>query len=332
MPTAEPSSTITVHRLSTPGRSLLRLRRKVTSEAPAATKEFLRRKVAPDIPLAAKEKQIMAIMRLSSRVAPEPPLITEQKRAQAMVVAKIRAHSSASASTRHDDIFDDAVPTHLLRPESYNPLPAPPFAQLIYELTLFALDPVASKAAGASFRVAKSDDDGDEVDLRRRRIYALNAVLQERQRSEWIRYRGNKRGQMAALEACLAAGANTASRRGLAQLSQRVAVAMDDERQHAQQQAIDEGNTLEYCIACIVPCTEDDKELVRAMPVDSESGAARSRYCPWASTADGCPRLSSCPLSHRPLPERLVTFKFRCWALEKHNGWTGEGVEPLPST
>ena len=69
-----------------------------------------------------------------------------------------------------------------------------------------------------------------------------------------------------------------------------------------------------------------DEAMVRAMPVDRSRGPQMTRYCPWFSTAAGCERLSSCPLSHSPLPRELVTYKYRAWALETSDGWIGETV------
>ena len=78
----------------------------------------------------------------------------------------------------------------------------------------------------------------------------------------------------------------------------------------------------EICLTCQGLA---DEEMLRAMPVDPKGGPQLTRYCPWASTGAGCPRLSSCPLSHRPLPPELVTNKFRVWAPEgPREGWIGE--------
>jgi len=85
-----------------------------------------------------------------------------------------------------------------------------------------------------------------------------------------------------------------------------------------------EAQSLRHCIE-VMSASPDDAAVVREMPVDGSCGPARIRHCPWQHTAAGCPRLSSCPLSHKPLPpDWQPTWKYRLWALENHEGWTGE--------
>jgi len=173
------------------------------------------------------------------------------------------------------------------------------------------------------YRVTTADDDEAEADERRRRVYALNEVMRKQHRAQWQAYQKRRGVQMGVLERCLANGAMTIARRALTRLAERCERVREDEVCLAEYEAQREARTLTNCVSCVEPSPEDE-EMIRAMAVDESTGPARIRFCPWHSTVAGCPRLSSCPLSHSKLPVECATWRYRYWALEGYDGWIGE--------
>lgn len=302
------------------------------------------------------------------------PLAAEQRSLNALLLARKAARTLASVTSRQQVRVSaglsilatpaDAIPSHLLRHATE------PLQQQILELVLFRLSNGASDSSEAAsrrggsastetFRVATADDDSEEVDLRRRRIYALNQLLSARHQEAWRRYRHRRQGQLNALEKCAERGAVQVARWGLLRFAEQCRCLRRDERlreivrakqeaRRAAEARQREADLLARCAADAAKRADDEANLreneamLQAMPIDPEgaqqahrvgdkeiaTGSPR-RFCPWNSTADGCP-LSECPLSHRTLPTELVTWKYRAWALESHNGWLGEKVNALP--
>ena len=195
----------------------------------------------------------------------------------------------------------------------------------------------AAAAPAEVWRVGTPEDDEETADLRRRRIYALNQLLCEQHQSQWRAYRHRRSQQMRALSKCAENGSVNVSRLGLRRFADSCARMRDDERlaaEEAQRQLEEdqrrEAEKLARCAALASKQHDDEaamqanEECILAMPFDPASEGGKARYCPWFSTADGCP-MTSCPLSHASLPVRLVTYKYRLWAFETaERGWAGE--------
>jgi hypothetical protein len=332
------------------------------------------RRVAPDMvvrpaspwltPLAAEQLKLQSVV-----------LVRHAARAKASILGRLQAQEAAGAIR---DPTDD-VPAHLLRRADGTPA-----MERILDLVLVRVASSSSSAStsttassstaasastaavstadgssGDVYRVGMQGDEEESADMRRRRVYALNQVLHERQQRAWRAYQRKRRAQMAALELCVAHGSAPMARRALHRLAERCAMAADDEALRAKQAAqraaearAREADEIARCVAEASRRADDeemlkaDEDMLNAMPIDEEEGegegegagggegeggrASRTsaipfRFCPWHSTADGCP-LHCCPLSHRELPAALVTWKYRAWALEAHNGWKGERI------
>ncbi len=158
---------------------------------------------------------------------------------------------------------------------------------------------------------------------RRAQIYAINSLCRQRSVAEWQAYQQKRRRQMAALEMCFEHARPMWESVGLRRWAERCRWVQEHERHQVALAAERAQSTLAYCIT-ITATSDDDAAMLHAMPVDECCGRQQTRYCPWYSTAAGCPRLSSCPLSHNELPQEQVTWAYRRWALEAHDGWIGE--------
>ena len=197
------------------------------------------------------------------------------------------------------------------------------------------------------YRVGNADVDNEvEADLRRRRIYAINQMLYERQLDHWLAYRLTRRKQMKALEKCLSTAADNLqsalARRGLRRFAERCSLIKGEfdgvqawgrqaaarradflarrEELRAEREAEDFSRRL----ALPGAKAELDEPMLSAMPVDPASGPAMRRFCPWHSTKEGCQWRSRCPLSHNYLPASKVTWTYRRWAMKSHSGWIEE--------
>ena len=222
----------------------------------------------------------------------------------------------------------------------HTPVPArPKFVSLLREKIRTAVDAPPNSFRLVAVQPSKpnmtepSKPNMKEAELdasatRRAQIYALNNLLRERSTSEWKAYQKIRRRRMVALECCLDHLVPRLEGVGLKRWAERCVWVQEDERQEAVLRVARSEATLSHCIS-ITATSEDDEMIIRAMPVDELCGPQRTRHCPWYSTAAGCPRLSSCPLSHRVLPRELVTWNYRRWALEMHDGWCGEPVNQI---
>jgi len=171
---------------------------------------------------------------------------------------------------------------------------------------------------------AAAREEQEDRALRRAQIYAINKLMARRAQAAWEAYRSTRGRQMAALDRCCASGATTVAVRGLRRWAERASWKRQHNEYRATLEQRREAQSLRHCIE-VMSASPDDAAVVREMPVDGSCGPARIRHCPWQHTAAGCPRLSSCPLSHKPLPpDWQPTWKYRLWALENHEGWTGE--------
>eukprot|EP00665_Eupelagonemidae_sp_cell47_P001253 gene1253-45_t len=154
-------------------------------------------------------------------------------------------------------------------------------------------------------------DNRDEAAAEARgQIYALNRLLSAQSEALWVAYRESMRRRLVALSCCLEHGERVIVRRGLRQLRMCIDTVGTDAQWREHEGVSDFARR-----ARLAPV---DEAMLRAMPIDATSGV---RFCPWASTADGCP-WPDCPWSHAPL--LAPTWKYRYWALERHNGWVGE--------
>ena len=226
-------------------------------------------------------------------------------------------------------------------------------ARIIHAAVLVKVEPKTDSNLSSEESAAEScveyrlgtEKDAD-AELRRARIYAINKLLRSRQEREFDVYKAKKKSQMMALERCAASGAVTLAHRGLHRLAERCErKRRDDERRSVLQRRLAEENrrkeaeALARIAALERRCARDaamlkaNEEILNSMPLYADAkakppwpySAAGNRYCPWFSTVDGC-LLGRCPLSHVELPKELVTWKYRLWALEAHNGWRGEPV------
>ena len=190
----------------------------------------------------------------------------------------------------------------------------------------------------AEFRVPTEKD--KDADLIRARIYAINRLLAARQKREWEEYKQRKHTQMVALGKCAESCWPSIARWGLRRMAERCERVRRDEirraemlKRLAEERRRRESEALARVAAQAMEHAKtrqvlhSNHDLLETMPVDPDAKptASMPRYCPWYSTVDGC-KLSRCPLSHAKLPDGLVTWKYRLWALESHNGWTGEPV------
>lgn len=187
------------------------------------------------------------------------------------------------------------------------------------------------------YRVA-TEKDGD-AELIRARIYAINQLLAAKQQKEWLAYKDRKRRQLLALSKCAESCWPHVARSGLYRWAARCERVRQDEARRAkmlEELAVQKLKREEAALARVAArasrqaqdrkMLHSNKDLLDVMPVDPDAkNASMPRYCPWYSTVDGC-RLSECPLSHRHIPEDLISYKYRLWALENHNGWAGEPV------
>ena len=295
----------------------------------------------------------------SQRVTPESALVIEQRKIHVIMTTRKAARAIASASSRREaretagTVDDEEIPFHLLR--LAHPT-LPPLVRTIMGLVLVPVDGTPSlntscsspslklvstkktaDAAPATFRVGSPGDDEETADLRRRRIYALNQLLSRQHQAQWQAYRRRRSRQMAALSRCADSGSVTVSRWGLRRFAECCARLREDERRQAEEaqrwleeEQRREAEKLARCAARARKRQDDDaalqanEEMLLAMPCDPECAGGKTKYCPWFSTVDGCP-LGACPLSHAQLPIRLVTYKYRLWAMEVSEcGWVGE--------
>lgn len=277
------------------------------------------------------------------------PLFAEQQQRDAESLARKAARAMAGASSRRQARSTaglaaqptpaDAFPSHILR----SPDPTLPSQLNILELVAVKIDGMCGEGASSStepmFRVGYAEaDSDDDADARRRRIYALNAVMYKQHHAAWLRYSGLRSRQINALEKCFEDGATPLARWGLRRFAERCTWMRIDEGVQAERQLkrlaelrqreAESLAKLAQCRAADEKVLRADEEMVQAMPEDPISAVYRAdltpaRFCPWYSTSNGCP-LHRCPLSHNPLPTELVTYKYRAWALEAHNGWSGE--------
>jgi len=206
----------------------------------------------------------------------------------------------------------------LLRPATKRAIDAHPRS-----LTLIRVQPKLELQAVSQDAPTATAIDCDEKAVRRAQIYALNSLLRQHHQAEWVAYKGKRQRQMSLVERCLQDGARVVALRGLRRWAERCTWIEEHQLQQVQEDARCQDQALAHCIA-ITTSNREDEDMVRSMPIDPFCGPQMTRFCPWHSTAAGCPRLSSCPLSHNQLPREAVSYKFRAWALFAHDGWLGE--------
>jgi hypothetical protein len=259
----------------------------------------------------------------SRRVAPEKyvladGLVAEHKHQEYLVNKRVLARSAASDEGRRlaKEQSEDVFPSHLVRH-------SPPHSPSLLELTCVKLE-----AGGkATYRTAVPEDNEEECDLRRRRIYELNRRMAVHSNRRWLAYLGSRNIQMRLLESILDGAAQEVLRRALRRFLDRMDAMRRDEhiraeREEAEKRTRDFSRTI--AAAANLP---EDEPMLRAMPVDRATGDAETRFCPWAQTTSGCPLLrtaGSCPLSHNQLPIAHATWEFRCWAQKSHQGWIAQ--------